>query len=100
MANLTAFTMPKWGIEMSEGTVAEWMVEEGARFERGTVLTLIETDKITNEIEAETEGCFVRLIARAGETQRSRRLWVASGRPIRALATAMMPSLLRRYPPR
>jgi pyruvate dehydrogenase E2 component (dihydrolipoamide acetyltransferase) len=68
MANLTAFTMPKWGIEMSEGTVAEWMVEEGARFERGTVLTLIETDKITNEIEAETEGCFVRLIARAGET--------------------------------
>lgn len=68
MANLTAFTMPKWGIEMSEGTVAEWMVAEGARFDRGTVLTLIETDKITNEVEAEAEGCFVRLIARAGET--------------------------------
>ncbi|WP_374146896.1 2-oxo acid dehydrogenase subunit E2 [Sphingomonas sp. 28-63-12] len=60
--------MPKWGIEMSEGTVAEWMVAENTPFERGTVLTLIETDKITNEIEAEAPGCLVRLIARAGET--------------------------------
>ena len=68
MANLKAFTMPKWGIEMSEGTVAEWMVAEGQTFSRGEVLTLIETDKITNEFEAEAEGCFVRLIAQAGET--------------------------------
>ena len=68
MANLKAFTMPKWGIEMSEGTVAEWMVAEGAPFTRGTMLTLIETDKITNEVEAEAEGCFVRLVGEAGET--------------------------------
>ncbi len=68
MANLKAFTMPKWGIEMSEGTIAEWMVGEGAPFSRGTMLTLIETDKITNEVEAEAEGCFVRLVAEAGET--------------------------------
>jgi pyruvate dehydrogenase E2 component (dihydrolipoamide acetyltransferase) len=67
MANLTAFTMPKWGIEMSEGTVAEWMVAEGESFERGAVLTLIETDKITNEVEAEDAGCFVKLVAKAGE---------------------------------
>jgi pyruvate dehydrogenase E2 component (dihydrolipoamide acetyltransferase) len=68
MANLKAFTMPKWGIEMSEGTIAEWMVSEGAPFKRGEVLTLIETDKITNEVEAEVEGCFVRLVAEPGET--------------------------------
>ncbi|RVT43544.1 2-oxo acid dehydrogenase subunit E2 [Sphingobium algorifonticola] len=68
MADLKAFTMPKWGIEMAEGTIAEWMVAEGAPFAKGTVLTLIETDKITNEVEAEADGCFVRLIAQAGET--------------------------------
>jgi len=68
MANLKAFTMPKWGIEMSEGTIAEWMVAEREPFKRGTVLTLIETDKITNEVEAEAEGCFVRLVAEPGET--------------------------------
>lgn len=68
MANLKAFTMPKWGIEMSEGTIAEWMVAERESFARNTVLTLIETDKITNEVEAEADGCFVRFVAEAGET--------------------------------
>ncbi|MFN3425571.1 MAG: dihydrolipoamide acetyltransferase family protein [Novosphingobium meiothermophilum] len=68
MAKLKAFTMPKWGIEMAEGTIAEWMVAENAPFTRGTVLTLIETDKITNEVEAEADGRFVRILAKAGET--------------------------------
>ena len=68
MANLKAFTMPKWGIEMSEGTIAEWMVAERETFARNAVLTLIETDKITNEVEAEADGCIVKLLAEAGET--------------------------------
>ena len=65
---LKAFTMPKWGIEMSEGTIGEWMVEEGRPFARGDVIGLIETDKITNEVESEADGKFVRIVARAGET--------------------------------
>jgi len=68
MTKLTAFTMPKWGIEMAEGTIAEWMVAENAPFAKGTVLTLIETDKITNEVEAEKDGRFVRIIAQPGQT--------------------------------
>ncbi|WP_370310562.1 dihydrolipoamide acetyltransferase family protein [Sphingobium abikonense] len=68
MTTLTPFTMPKWGIEMAEGTIAEWMVAENAPFTRGTVLTLIETDKITNEVEAEKDGRFVRIIAEAGQS--------------------------------
>ncbi|QUT07372.1 2-oxo acid dehydrogenase subunit E2 [Sphingobium phenoxybenzoativorans] len=68
MASLKLFTMPKWGIEMSEGTIAEWMVAENAPFEKGTVLALIETDKITNEVEAEAAGRFVRILAEAGGT--------------------------------
>jgi len=68
MANLKLFTMPKWGIEMSEGTIAEWMVAENAPFEKGAVLALIETDKITNEVEAEAPGRFVRIMAEAGGT--------------------------------
>lgn len=68
MAKLKPFTMPKWGIEMSEGTLAEWSVAENEAFERGAVLALIETDKITNEVEAEAGGRFVRIIAVPGET--------------------------------
>src|SRR3546814_12813791 len=60
--------MPKWGIEMSEGTIAEWMVAENEPFAKGAVLTLVETDQITNAIEAEGEGRFVRIVAEAGGT--------------------------------
>ncbi|MEO8176344.1 MAG: dihydrolipoamide acetyltransferase family protein [Sphingomicrobium sp.] len=65
---LKAFTMPKWGIEMSEGMIGEWMAAEGSPFARGQVLALIETDKITNEVEAEADGKFVRILAQQGET--------------------------------
>ncbi|RVT43282.1 2-oxo acid dehydrogenase subunit E2 [Sphingobium algorifonticola] len=68
MAKLRAFTMPKWGIEMTEGVVAEWMVAPGQPFAKGDTLALIETDKITNEVEAEAPGMFPRLIATPGST--------------------------------
>jgi hypothetical protein len=79
---LKAFTMPKWGIEMAEGTVAEWMVREGEPFARGAVLALIETDKITNEVEAEADGCFVRLVARVAACARPM-FWLQSPMPRR-----------------
>jgi len=58
--------MPKWGIEMTEGTIAEWMVAEGAAFRKGDVLCLIETAKITNEVEAERDGVLSRIVVPAG----------------------------------
>ena len=60
--------MPKWGIEMSEGTIGSWFVSEGRGFKRGDVIALVETDKITNEVEAEADGKFVRIVAGEGET--------------------------------
>ena len=66
MSDLKPFTMPKWGIEMTEGTLAEWLVAEGADFSRGDVLTAIETDKIANEVEAEFPARLARIVAPAG----------------------------------
>ncbi|MEM7282969.1 MAG: dihydrolipoamide acetyltransferase family protein [Pseudomonadota bacterium] len=68
MSQLFAFTMPKWGIEMSEGVVADWLVEPGDVFHKGDVIMAVETEKIVNDIEAEIDGVLLKAIAEVGET--------------------------------
>lgn len=66
MANIRPFCMPKWGIEMTEGTIAEWMVAEGEAFRKGQTLCLIETAKITNDVDAEFDAVLARILVPAG----------------------------------
>ena len=68
MSKLKAFTMPKWGIEMVEGTIGEWSVEQGMSVAKGQTIALIETDKIVNEVEAEQDTRLVRILAQPGST--------------------------------
>lgn len=60
--------MPKLGLTMSEGLLAEWRAAPGDDIEPGQVLFVVETDKITNEIEASAAGRILKLLVEAGET--------------------------------
>ena len=65
---ITPIVMPKWGLEMREGTVADWLVDEGARISVGQPILDVETDKISNAVEAPDPGLLRRRVAQAGET--------------------------------
>jgi len=66
--NISAITMPKWGIEMTEGTITGWRVKVGDRIERGTEILDVETEKIVNAVESPASGLLRRIIADAGDT--------------------------------
>ena len=48
--------MPKLGLTMTEGTLTEWIVDDGAAVTKGQPVASIETDKIETEIEADADG--------------------------------------------
>jgi pyruvate dehydrogenase E2 component (dihydrolipoamide acetyltransferase) len=62
-------TMPKWGIEMTEGTITSWRVREGERIERGAEILDVETEKIVNAVEAPAAGVLRRIAVGEGETR-------------------------------
>jgi pyruvate dehydrogenase E2 component (dihydrolipoamide acetyltransferase) len=67
MSNITPIVMPKWGLEMREGTVSAWLVDEGAEIAVGTAIVDVETDKISNAVEAPDPGRLRRKVAKEGE---------------------------------
>lgn len=64
---ITAITIPKWGIEMQEATLAEWKLEPGAAVAKGDEIVDLETDKIVNTHEAPASGVLRRQIGEAGQ---------------------------------
>lgn len=67
MSGITPIVMPKWGLSMKEGTVMDWLVEEGAEISVGLPILDVETDKIANAVEAADAGTLRRKVAQAGE---------------------------------
>ena len=63
-----AIVMPKLGLTMSEGLLAEWLVAPGDDVDTGQILFVVETDKISNEVEAPAPGRIVALLVEAGAT--------------------------------
>lgn len=50
------FKLPKMGESITEGTIINWLVDEGENFEEGEVLVEVGTDKVDNEVPAPFSG--------------------------------------------
>ena len=54
--------LPKLGLTMEEGTVDEWLVNDGDVISVGTPLLRLATDKIDVDVEAESEGIMAKAV--------------------------------------
>ncbi|WP_243470968.1 dihydrolipoamide acetyltransferase family protein [Winogradskyella sp. MH6] len=51
--------MPKMGESITEGTIINWLVNEGDTFEEGDIILEVATDKVDNEVPAPASGTMV-----------------------------------------
>jgi 2-oxoglutarate dehydrogenase E2 component (dihydrolipoamide succinyltransferase) len=59
--------VPSVGESVSEAVLAQWFVKDGDAVKKGEALFVIETDKVTLEVEAEAEG-VLKIDVAEGET--------------------------------
>jgi len=64
----TEVILPKLGQTMEEGTIVEWLKNEGEEVQRGDVLFTVESDKATLEAEAPARGYLRKILVPAGES--------------------------------
>lgn len=60
--------MPKLGLTMTEGAVAEWSIQPGARFTAGQTVFVVESDKAAVEFEAPADGILHEILVPVGTT--------------------------------
>ena len=67
MSEIYPIAVPKWGIEMVEGTITTWNKSEGDTVAKGDEVFEMESDKIVNVWDAPVAGVLRRIIAAAGD---------------------------------
>ena len=69
MSDIYPIAVPKWGIEMVEGTINQWNKQEGDPVARGDEVFEMESDKIVNVWDSPVDGVLRRIIAREGDAR-------------------------------
>jgi pyruvate/2-oxoglutarate dehydrogenase complex dihydrolipoamide acyltransferase (E2) component len=59
-------TVPQLGEEMRSAILIQFLVPEGGAVTRGQPLYELDTDKVTQEVEAEADGVVLRIDASEG----------------------------------
>src|SRR4051794_7409024 len=59
--------LPRLGQGMEMGTIVRWLKGEGDAVQKGEPLYELDTDKVTQEVEAEASGVLLRIAVQEGE---------------------------------
>jgi pyruvate dehydrogenase E2 component (dihydrolipoamide acetyltransferase) len=60
-------SLPRLGQGMEAGTIVRWLKSEGDKVEKGEPLYELDTDKVTQEVEADASGVLLKILAGEGE---------------------------------
>jgi pyruvate dehydrogenase E2 component (dihydrolipoyllysine-residue acetyltransferase) len=63
----TEIKLPRLGQGMESGTIVKWLKSEGDAVEKGEPLYELDTDKVTQEVEADASGVLLKIAVREGE---------------------------------
>src|ERR1051326_1983080 len=63
----TEVKLPRLGQGMESGTIVKWVKSEGEAVEKGEPLYELDTDKGTQEVEAEASGVLIKIAVSEGE---------------------------------
>src|SRR6187402_336280 len=59
--------LPRLGQGMESGTIVKWLKSEGEPVAKGEPLYELDTDKVTQEVEAESDGVLLKIVVADGE---------------------------------
>jgi pyruvate dehydrogenase E2 component (dihydrolipoamide acetyltransferase) len=60
-------TLPRLGQGMESGVIVRWLKNEGDQVEKGEPLYELDTEKVTQEVEADASGVLLKIVANEGE---------------------------------
>jgi pyruvate dehydrogenase E2 component (dihydrolipoamide acetyltransferase) len=63
----TEIKLPRLGQGMESGTIVKWLKSEGDTVEKGEPLYELDTDKVTQEVEADASGVLLKIAVAEGE---------------------------------
>jgi pyruvate dehydrogenase E2 component (dihydrolipoamide acetyltransferase) len=59
--------LPRLGQGMESGTIVRWLKSEGEAVSKGEPLFELDTDKVTQEVEADADGVLLKIVVPEGE---------------------------------
>src|SRR5207247_3964065 len=65
----TEIKLPRLGQGMESGTIVKWLKSEGDAVSKGEPLYELDTDKVTQEVEADASGVLLKIAVQEGEVE-------------------------------